>query len=96
MRIWRASSKSIRIIQMEGKPAGVFTSTASTHGGQETTLLTDQLASGTSGRLQGGRVMYRDLVAYMPVPDENPLWVLAALHGRRSPHVLSAILKSRQ
>jgi NAD(P)H dehydrogenase (quinone) len=24
---------------MEGKPAGVFTSTASTHGGQETTLL---------------------------------------------------------
>jgi NAD(P)H dehydrogenase (quinone) len=25
---------------MEGKPAGVFTSTASTHGGQETTLLT--------------------------------------------------------
>ena len=40
MRIWRASSKSIRIVQMEGKPAGVFTSTASTHGGQETTLLT--------------------------------------------------------
>ncbi len=26
--------------QLEGKPAGVFTSTASTHGGQETTLLT--------------------------------------------------------
>ena len=26
--------------QMEGKPAGVFASTASTHGGQETTLLT--------------------------------------------------------
>jgi NAD(P)H dehydrogenase (quinone) len=26
--------------QMEGKPAGVFTSTGSTHGGQETTLLT--------------------------------------------------------
>ena len=26
--------------QMEGKPAGVFTSTATTHGGQETTLLT--------------------------------------------------------
>jgi len=25
---------------MEGKPAGVFTSTASTHGGQETTLIT--------------------------------------------------------
>ncbi len=26
--------------EMEGKPVGVFTSTASTHGGQETTLLT--------------------------------------------------------
>jgi NAD(P)H dehydrogenase (quinone) len=26
--------------EMEGKPAGVFTSTGSTHGGQETTLLT--------------------------------------------------------
>lgn len=26
--------------EMEGKPAGVFTSTASTHGGQESTLLT--------------------------------------------------------
>lgn len=26
--------------EMEGKPAGIFTSTASTHGGQETTLLT--------------------------------------------------------
>ena len=26
--------------QMEGKPAGVFTSTATTHGGQESTLLT--------------------------------------------------------
>src|SRR5213075_2260128 len=26
--------------KMEGKPAGVFTSTGSTHGGQETTLLT--------------------------------------------------------
>jgi len=28
---------------MEGKPAGVFTSTASTHGGQESTLLTMQV-----------------------------------------------------
>jgi NAD(P)H dehydrogenase (quinone) len=26
--------------EMEGKPAGIFTSTASTHGGQETTLVT--------------------------------------------------------
>ena len=30
--------------EMEGKPAGVFTSTASTHGGQETTLLTMMVA----------------------------------------------------
>ncbi len=28
---------------MEGKPAGLFTSTASTHGGQETTLLTSMV-----------------------------------------------------
>ncbi len=28
---------------MEGKPAGVFTSTASTHGGQESTLITMQI-----------------------------------------------------
>jgi NAD(P)H dehydrogenase (quinone) len=45
--------------EMEGKPAGVFTSTASTHGGQETTLLTmmipllhlGMLIVGVSGRL---------------------------------------------
>jgi plasmid stabilization system protein ParE len=34
------------------------------------------------------------LIAF--APDEKPLWVLAVIHGRRSPHVLSAILKSRQ
>jgi toxin ParE1/3/4 len=34
------------------------------------------------------------LIAY--APDEKPLWILAVIHGRRSPHVLSAILKSRQ
>jgi multimeric flavodoxin WrbA len=28
------------LLSLEGKPAGVFTSTGSTHGGQETTLLT--------------------------------------------------------
>jgi plasmid stabilization system protein ParE len=34
------------------------------------------------------------LIAY--APDEKPLWILAVLHGRRNPHVLAAILKSRQ
>jgi toxin ParE1/3/4 len=33
------------------------------------------------------------LVAY--VPDVNPLWVLAVIHGRRNPRVMAAILRSR-
>jgi toxin ParE1/3/4 len=33
------------------------------------------------------------LIAY--APDEEPLLVIAILHGRRSPRVLSAILKGR-
>ena len=37
--------------EMEGKPAGVFTSTASTHGGQETTLLTMMVPLLHLGRL---------------------------------------------
>jgi toxin ParE1/3/4 len=34
------------------------------------------------------------LIAY--APDEKPLLVLAVLHGRRSPRVLSAILSGRK
>jgi plasmid stabilization system protein ParE len=34
------------------------------------------------------------LIAY--APDENPLWVLAVMHGRRSPHALAAILRGRE
>jgi hypothetical protein len=34
------------------------------------------------------------LIAY--VPDEKPLWVVAAMHGRRSPRVMAAILRSRE
>jgi plasmid stabilization system protein ParE len=34
------------------------------------------------------------LVAY--APDEKPLWVVAIMHGRRSPRVMAAILRSRQ
>jgi plasmid stabilization system protein ParE len=33
------------------------------------------------------------LIAY--APDEKPLWVVAVLHGRRSPRVIAAILRGR-
>jgi plasmid stabilization system protein ParE len=33
------------------------------------------------------------LIAYGP--DERPLWVVAVLHGKRSPRVLAAILRER-
>lgn len=33
------------------------------------------------------------LVAY--APDEEPLWVVAVMHGRRNPRVMAAILRSR-
>ena len=34
------------------------------------------------------------LIAY--APDENPLWVIAVIHGHRSPRVMAAILRGRQ
>jgi plasmid stabilization system protein ParE len=34
------------------------------------------------------------LVAY--APDEIPLWVIAVMHGRRSPRVMAAILRGRE
>jgi plasmid stabilization system protein ParE len=34
------------------------------------------------------------LIAY--APDEKPLWVVAVIHGRRSPRVVAAILKGRE
>jgi plasmid stabilization system protein ParE len=34
------------------------------------------------------------LIAY--APDKKPLWVIAIMHGRRSPRVLAALLKGRQ
>jgi toxin ParE1/3/4 len=34
------------------------------------------------------------LVAY--APDEKPLWVVAVVHGRRSPRVMAAILRGRE
>jgi plasmid stabilization system protein ParE len=33
------------------------------------------------------------LVAY--APDEDPLWVIAVIHGRRNPRVMAAILRGR-
>ncbi|HME11145.1 MAG TPA: type II toxin-antitoxin system RelE/ParE family toxin [Bryobacteraceae bacterium] len=38
--------------------------------------------------------MVRDyLIAY--APEERPLWVVAVMHGRRSPRVMAAILRGR-
>jgi len=34
------------------------------------------------------------LIAY--APDERPLWVIAVMHGHRSPRVMAAILRSRE
>jgi plasmid stabilization system protein ParE len=34
------------------------------------------------------------LIAY--APDEKPLWVVAIVHGRRSPRLMAAILRGRQ
>ncbi len=40
-------------------------------------------------------VVVRDfLIAY--APDEKPLWVIAVVHGRRSPRVMAAILRGRE
>ena len=34
------------------------------------------------------------LIAY--APDQSPLWVIAVLHGHRSPRVMAAILRGRE
>jgi toxin ParE1/3/4 len=34
------------------------------------------------------------LIAY--APEEKPLWIVAVIHGRRSPRVMAAILRSRE
>jgi toxin ParE1/3/4 len=39
-------------------------------------------------------VVHEYLIAY--APDENPLWVIAVVHGRRSPRVMAAILRGRK
>ena len=39
-------------------------------------------------------VLVRDLLVVY-APDEQPIWILAILHGRRNPRVLAAILWDR-
>lgn len=39
-------------------------------------------------------VVHEYLIAY--APDAKPLWVIAVIHGRRSPRVLAAILRGRE
>ena len=34
------------------------------------------------------------LIAY--APDKKPLWIVAVMHGRRSPRLMAAILKGRE
>ena len=34
------------------------------------------------------------LIAYAPA--EKPLWIVAVMHGRRSPRIMAAILRSRE
>ncbi|NUN02365.1 MAG: type II toxin-antitoxin system RelE/ParE family toxin [Bryobacteraceae bacterium] len=47
----------------------------------------------TSRPLRFARV--RDyLIAY--APDEKPLWVIAVIHGHRSPRVIAAVLRGRE
>jgi plasmid stabilization system protein ParE len=47
----------------------------------------------TSRPLRFWRV-YDYLIAY--APNERPLWILAIIHGSRSPRVMAAILRSRE
>jgi plasmid stabilization system protein ParE len=46
----------------------------------------------TSRPLRFWRV-HHYLIAY--APEERPLWVLAVIHGRRSPRLMAAILRGR-
>ena len=39
-------------------------------------------------------VVHEYLIAY--APDEKPLWVIAVIHGRRSPRVMATILRGRE
>jgi plasmid stabilization system protein ParE len=47
-----------------------------------------------TGRLLRFIVVREYLIAY--APEEKPLWVVAIMHGRRSPRVMAAILRGRE
>lgn len=38
-------------------------------------------------------LVHEYLIAY--APEEKPLWVVAVMHGRRSPRIMAAILRGR-
>ncbi|HLX43110.1 MAG TPA: type II toxin-antitoxin system RelE/ParE family toxin [Bryobacteraceae bacterium] len=39
-------------------------------------------------------LVHEYMIAY--APEEKPLWVIAVMHGRRSPRVMAAILRGRE
>ena len=40
-------------------------------------------------------MLVRDyLIAY--APEEEPLWIVAVMHGRRSPRLMAAVLRGRE
>jgi plasmid stabilization system protein ParE len=39
-------------------------------------------------------LIHEYMIAY--APDEEPLWVVAVLHGRRSPRLIASILRDRR
>jgi len=40
------------------------------------------------------KVVRKYVIAY--APDQNPLWIVAVFHGRRSPRVMAAVLRGRE
>jgi toxin ParE1/3/4 len=47
-----------------------------------------------TGRPLRFKLVRKYLIAY--APEERPLWVIAVLHGQRSPRVMAAILRGRE
>ena len=47
-----------------------------------------------TSRPVGFTIVREYLIAYSP--DEQPLWVIAVMDGRRSPRVMAAILRGRE
>ena len=47
-----------------------------------------------TGRPLRFKVVHDYLIAY--AYDERPLWIIAVIHGRRSPRIMAAILRGRE